>query len=35
MAQSTDLPCVVGGKATRNAGGNPIVSQEKRVVPAK
>jgi hypothetical protein len=35
MAQCTDLPCVIGGKAIRNARGNPIVSQEKHVVPAQ
>jgi len=35
MAQSTDLSCAVGGKATRNVGGNPTVSQEKHVVPAQ
>ena len=35
MAQCTDLPCVVGEKAIRNAEGNPIVSQEKHVVPAQ
>ena len=32
--QCTDLPCFSGAKATRNAGRNPVVSQEKHVVPA-
>ena len=35
MAQCTDLACVSGEKATRNAGGNPVVSQEKHVVPLR
>jgi hypothetical protein len=30
MAHCTDLLRVSGGKATRNAGRNPIVSKEKR-----
>jgi len=34
-ADGTDLTCVSGGKATRNAGGNPVVSQEKHVVPVR
>jgi len=35
MAQCTVLLCVSGGKATRNAGGNPVGTQEKHVVSAQ
>ena len=34
-AQCMDLPGVSGGKATRNAGGNPVGTQEKHVVPSR
>jgi len=33
-AHCTDLPAVSGGSATRDAGGNPLITQEKHVLSA-
>jgi len=34
-AHCTDLPVVSGGIAIRDGGGNPLVTQEKHLLPAR